>query len=259
MTTVVRILAPNPGPFTGPGTNTYVLVSADTCLIIDPGPVIDSHRQAISDAVSPLQSVGIVVTHAHPDHAPLANPLGAELGVPVYGYASGPEFEPDRLLRDHDIVPFGPSELRAIHTPGHSADHLCFVSGGLLFSGDHIMGGGTVVVEEMTSYMRSLRRLQSEDLSMIHPGHGEDSRMAGDMIASYIEHREMRERQVLDSVRRGIQTVSEIVELLYADVDPSLHGLAALSVLAHARKLAEEGFVVITEGAVPAETKLAPT
>lgn len=257
---VVRILAPNPGVFTGPGTNTYLLVSEDEGLIVDPGPVIQAHREAIEAELVDLQPRGVLVTHTHPDHAPLANPLGSGLGVPVYGYEAGSSFDPDRTLRDGERIPVGTEELKVLHTPGHSGDHLCFSVGEALFSGDHIMGGSTVVVEDMTSYLQSLDRLSQESLAVIYPGHGDEMADAQAVIRSYIEHRLTREQQVLTAVRSGASTVPAIVSQVYADIEESLHPLAAISVRAHLQKLASEGLVSLSaEGeALPLPTEEGP-
>jgi hydroxyacylglutathione hydrolase len=240
---VQRILAPNPGPFTGPGTNTYLIVSGHESLIIDPGPLDRSHHEAILSALAHLQPLGILVTHTHEDHAPLANPLGDDLDIPVYGYAPGPGFKPDLVLADEDRVGVGSEEVQAVHTPGHSYDHLCFLVGDSLFTGDHIMGGSSVVVEDMSAYLVSLRRLQTLRLGRLHPGHGLVMDDPAGMVATYIEHRLEREQQVLSAVKTGASTVMEIVQAVYTDVDPTLHPLAAMSVRAHLVKLVEDGVV----------------
>ena len=242
-TTVLRLLAPNPGVFTGPGTNTYVIVSEDECVVLDPGPVQDSHRAAIRDAVNELQPRAVIVTHTHSDHAPLANPLATEFGIRSYGYAAGPEFDPDRRLRDGDRLRFGRATLDVLYTPGHSSDHLCFRLGDALFTGDHIMGGSTVVVEDMTGYLRSLVRVEEVGAARLLPGHGHEIDNPAEVIAQYLEHRMARERQILAAVREGARTVGAVVASVYKEVDPRLHPAAAVSVLAHLRKLDAEGKV----------------
>jgi len=250
------LLAPNPGPFTGPGTNTYVLVSDRDALVIDPGPVDRSHREAIRGALEGLRPVAVLVTHTHEDHAPLANPLAADLGVPAVGFAAGPGFKPDRLVADDQRVGFGSEEVQAVHTPGHSPDHLCFRLRDSLFTGDHIMGGSSVVVEEMGPYLDSLRRLQAMRLERLYPGHGPPMDDPAGIVNGYIEHRLEREQQVLAAVRNGATTVTGIVQAVYADVDADLHPLAAMSVRAHLSKLRAEGHVSAGAGGVfrPGET-----
>ena len=153
---IERVLAPNPSLYTGPGTNTYLLSDATNVLILDPGPVIEEHAAAIIAAIGDRVPVGVVVTHTHPDHAPMANPLGLTLDVPVFGFATGPEFVPDVKVADGASIAFGREEIHAVHTPGHTADHLCFRLGETLFTGDHIMEGSTVIIEDATAYLDSL-------------------------------------------------------------------------------------------------------
>ncbi|HEX2367715.1 MAG TPA: MBL fold metallo-hydrolase [Acidimicrobiia bacterium] len=248
---VQRILAPNPSPYTGPGTNTWVMVDQDRCLIVDPGPVIASHRTAIHAAVEGLTPLGVLVTHTHPDHAPLANPLAAEFEVPAYGHAPGPEFSPDIRLADGDTIWLGSHAVTVLHTPGHAEDHLCFRWREVLFTGDHIMGGSTVMVEDMGAYLSSLRRLETMTFARLHPGHGDTIDDPAGTIRSYLAHRLEREREVLAAVDSGAATVGAVVEKVYSEVDPQLHPLAAFSVEAHLLKLAEEG--IVTLGATPAD------
>ncbi len=244
MTTQVRrVLAPNPGLFTGPGTNSYVVADGGEAVVIDPGPNIPEHVGAIELALAGLAPVAVLVTHTHPDHAPAANPLADRLGVPALGAAPGPEFAPDRRLADGDLVPFGAVAAEAIATPGHTDDHLCFRVGDVLFTGDHIMGGSTVVIEDLAAYLESLRRLLPLGLARLHPGHGPMIDDPAAEIEKYIAHRLDRERQVLAALGAGAGTVGEIVAAVYAEVDPALHPIAAHSVAAHLRKLAAEGTV----------------
>lgn len=246
---VRRILAPNPSMFTGPGTNTYLLEDGEEALILDPGPIEDSHRQSIVEASDNLTVRAVIVTHTHPDHAPLANPLARYFEAPAMGYAPGPQFQPDHRLAEGDVVKVGASRLEAIYTPGHSDDHLCFRSGEVLFTGDHIMGGSSVLITDAGPYLKSLSRLAQLKLSRMYPGHGEQIDRPGQVIAWYIAHRMEREREILAAVTSGCQTVGEIVEHVYEEVDPSLHALAAHSVAAHLKKLATESAVRFEGGA----------
>lgn len=238
---IERILAPNPGPFTGAGTNTWLLQSAGSAVVIDPGPIDHSHAAAIAARLEDLTPVAMIVTHTHEDHAPLANPLATELGIPAYGYAPGPAFDPDLRLDEGSTVEFGAARLDVLHTPGHSDDHLCFRSDRVLFTGDHILGGSSVMVERMGPYLRSLERLRPLDLDMLYPGHGEVMDDPGGVIDWYIAHRMQREGEIVDVIAAGAATVEEIVEVVYREVDSSLHPLAARSVRAHLDKLVEEG------------------
>ncbi len=245
---VERILAPNPGPFTGPGTNTYLLDVGGLVVVIDPGPVDASHRRAILEEVADRPVAAVVVTHTHPDHAPLANPLAAELSCPAYGYGPGPDFHPDVVLVDGAAIPLGDEELTAVHTPGHADDHVCLRLGGVLFTGDHIMGGSSVMVEDLGAYLQSLRRLQQMKLHRLYPGHGPEIDRPQEVISWYLAHRRQREEEVVAAIDAGARTLGEVVEVVYADVDRSLWPLAARSVRAHLRKLADEGRVVFGGG-----------
>lgn len=246
-TSVARLLAPNPGLFTGPGTNTYVVVSGDECVVIDPGPIHDAHRATIRDFIQGLQPRAVLVTHTHSDHAPLANPIAAEFGIPSYGYAAGPGFDPDRRLREGDRLIFGRAVLKVLYTPGHTDDHLCFQLDDTLFTGDHIMGGSTVVVDDMTSYLRSLHRVREARPARLLPGHGHEIADPGAVISRYVDHRIAREAQILESVRAGATTVGEVVESVYSELDARLHRAAAVSVVAHLKKLNHEGRLVFDQ------------
>lgn len=241
----ILVRAPNPGLFTGPGTNTWIVASAGSAVVIDPGPEIESHREATLAALVSFEPVAVLVTHHHPDHAPAANSLAAALEVPAIGPAPGPGFSPDRLVSDGDVVACGDLEVVAVATPGHTPDSTCYRVGEALFTGDHIMGGSTVIVEDMAEYLNSLRRLQGTAIRILYPGHGDPMPDAQGVIAGYLAHRLERERMILEAVRAGAGTLGTVVETVYRDVDPVLHSAAALSAGAHLRKLAAEGAVVI--------------
>jgi glyoxylase-like metal-dependent hydrolase (beta-lactamase superfamily II) len=246
---VERILAPNPSIYTGPGTNTYLIVDDGETLILDPGPVIAAHRDAILLAVADLRPVAVVATHTHPDHAPLANPLARTLDVPVYGHSPGPEFDPDVRLDDGDEVRFGDRAIVAVHTPGHTADHLCFRLGETLFTGDHIMQGSTVVMEDAAAYLDSLYKVRELAVTGIEPGHGEAIDDAGAVIDQYIEHRLARERQIVEAVRSGAATIDELVDAVYTGVPEILRPAAAHQLGVQLEKLVGEGEVEEREGA----------
>ena len=248
MTGVHRLLAPNPGPMTGPGTNTYLIASGRDCVVLDPGPPEGSHRRAIIAAIGDLRLRGVVVTHTHPDHAPLAGPLAAEFGVHTYGYGPGPGFSPSRRLRDGDRLRFGEAVLTAVHTPGHTGDHLCYRMGATVFTGDHIIGGSTVLVQDMGEYFRSLDRIRALRPGRLLPGHGSRMDNAAEVIAAYIAHRREREAQILRAVGDGARTVAGVVEAVYGEVDPRLRFAAAGSALAHLRHLAGQGRIALEYG-----------
>jgi glyoxylase-like metal-dependent hydrolase (beta-lactamase superfamily II) len=217
--------------------------------IVDPGPSIPQHLDAIRQLVEELEPVAVLVSHTHPDHAPSANQLAAELGVPAYGRSAGPGFKPDVEIADGDTVGVGAVEVRVVSTPGHSPDHVCFRVDDALFSGDHVIGGSTVVIEDLQEYLESLERLRGTGLSVIYPGHGDPIRDPDGVLDEYIEHRLQRQEQIVEALRRGAATVGDVVERVYESLDRALHFAAAQSVAAHLRKLVDDGAVLLPDGA----------
>lgn len=253
-----RVLARNPGPYTGPGTNTWVLDDGSgSVVVIDPGPVDSKHARSILDVVGERSVEAFLVTHTHIDHAPMANPLARDLSVPAVGHSPGPQFDPDVRLLDGAVFDVGALPLRVVHTPGHSRDHLCFRAGNVLFTGDHIMGGSSVMVEEMGPYLDSLRKLKGTGLQRLLPGHGEEMDDPEAVIDWYVAHRSQRHAQINQAIESGASTVEEIVEVVYSDVDVSLHALAAQSVRAHLVLLNEEGRIAL-EGDRPVAVPNSP-
>jgi glyoxylase-like metal-dependent hydrolase (beta-lactamase superfamily II) len=243
---IERILANNPGPFTGPGTNTWLLDDGNgSAVVIDPGPVDSGHESAIARLVSGRTVVGVLVTHTHEDHAPLANPLARNLGVASFGFGPGPGFEPDLTLADGSAVLVGNAEMTVVHTPGHADDHLCFRVENVLFTGDHIMGGSSVMVEAMGPYLESLKKLRSTGLERLLPGHGDEMDNPDAVIDWYLAHRLQRHEQIFQSIQGGSATAWEVVEDVYSDVDVSLYPLAARSVQAHLVLLVDEGRIAL--------------
>lgn len=237
-----RVLANNPGPFTGSGTNTWLLDDGSgAVVVIDPGPVDTRHVTSIMDTVGKRNVEAVLVTHTHSDHAPLANPLARDLGVPAVGHAPGTNFDPEIRLLDGAHFDVGTLDLIVVHTPGHADDHLCFRAGDVLFTGDHIMGGSSVMVEDMGSYLRSLEKLKGTGLERLYPGHGEEMDDPDTVIDWYLAHRMQRHEEIFGAIAKGAHSTSDIVDVVYADVDSSLHPLASRSVQAHLTLLIDQG------------------
>jgi glyoxylase-like metal-dependent hydrolase (beta-lactamase superfamily II) len=237
-----RVLANNPGPFTGPGTNTWILDDGEgVVVLIDPGPVDGKHVRAVLKEIGRRELAAVLVTHTHSDHAPLANPIARDVGVPAVGYAPGPQFEPDIRLLDGARFDVGTLGLQVIHTPGHSDDHLCFRAGNVVFTGDHIMGGSSVMVEDMGPYLASLEKLKGTGIERLYPGHGDEMDNPDEVIDWYIAHRLQRHEQIFQAIDNGADTIVGIVDVVYADVDSALHPLAARSVQAHLTLLSQQG------------------
>ncbi|HJR25893.1 MAG TPA: MBL fold metallo-hydrolase [Acidimicrobiales bacterium] len=246
---VRRIVAPNPGMMTGPGTNTY-LVGIDEIVVIDPGPDVAGHLDAVAGCGGD-RIRWIVCTHTHIDHSPGAAGLKERTGAEVLAYDARDDLAIDQALSDGDSIEATEFVLRAVHTPGHASNHLCFVleQERLVFSGDHIMEGSTVVISppdgDMAVYLESLERLKTlrPRLRTIAPGHGHLIDDPAGKVDEYVAHRLEREAQVLAALptgRTGV-TIEKIVQQLYADVREELHPVAARTVWAHLRKLADEG------------------
>jgi glyoxylase-like metal-dependent hydrolase (beta-lactamase superfamily II) len=253
---VERVLCPNPGPYTGPGTNTYVIADDGVALILDPGPIIDIHLDAIRHALGSDSPMAVAVTHTHPDHAPAANPLGDEFGVPVYGFAPGLAFEPTETIADGDVVTVGSADLKVLHTPGHTDDHICYLGDDVLFTGDHIISGSTVILEDATAYMQSLELVERVTPDLILPGHGDripDGRLA---VQAYIAHRRMREDQFVAAIADGAATVGDIVDAVYEGLASSLVPAAMHQVGVVLLKLAKDGRIAAWDGDVLAATRL---
>ena len=263
-----RVVANNPGPFTYLGTGTYIVGKGEVA-VIDPGPDLPEHLDAILAATAGEKITHILITHHHSDHSPLAQPLKAKTGAVIYGCAveipnaqdsviteAGADFgfSPDVSLCGGGQVLTGPGwTIEALATPGHTSNHICYAlkEENALFSGDHIMGWSTTVVSppdgDMTAYMNSLEVVKARGYDTLWPTHGPPVTKVEPFIDAYIAHRRAREAQVLKAVSEGHGRIKEMVPVLYADVDKRLHPAAARSVLGHMIDLTRRG-IVTTDG-----------
>lgn len=248
MTTVRRALAPNPGPFTGPGTNTWVVGDGAARVVIDPGPDLDEHRQTIQDRLHGVPVGAVFLTHGHTDHSEGAERFAREQQARLLRY---PE------LADGDQVHVGGLTLEAIFTPGHAPDHLAFwlPDDRVLFTGDLILGRGSSMVTypegDVAAYLRSLERVAALEPVMLFPGHWDPVRDAPGKIAEYRAHRQEREELVVAALAEGPGTPAELTQRVYrAELagNHSLAGAAEMTLRAHLRKLVDEGRVVVAEG-----------
>ena len=270
-----RIVADNPGPFTFKGTATFI-VGHGRVAVIDPGPDDERHLAALLHTLRGETVTHILVTHSHADHSPLAEKLKAATGAPTLSFgavardaASGPRldagidhgFAPDTLLADGDTVTGPGWSLAALHTPGHMSNHLCFALAEekALFAGDHVMAWATSVIAppdgHMGDYFASLRRLLDRQDDIYLPAHGPARRDPLPLVRGYLAHRRMREAAILAQIRQGARGIPAIVAAIYADLDPRLHGAAALSTKAHLDHLAEQGLVRAVDDGYEASEK----
>jgi glyoxylase-like metal-dependent hydrolase (beta-lactamase superfamily II) len=242
------VVAPNPGPFTLEGTNTWI-VGSDRTLVLDPGPPDPAHVEAVVRLAGQVEA--ILLTHHHPDHAPAASMLAERTGAPIRALepAAG-----ERRLWDGDAVVAGRTVLVAVRTPGHTADHTVFhhQASRSIFTGDAVLGRGTSVVNppegDLQAYLGSLRRMLDLRPATLYPGHGPEVRDGVRKLEEYLRHRQTRERQVLAGMSGGPRSAAELVPAIYGEYPPALHQAAARSVLAHLLKLEGEGRVVRIEG-----------
>jgi glyoxylase-like metal-dependent hydrolase (beta-lactamase superfamily II) len=281
-----RVLAPNPSPMTWRGTNTYIIgpePGAREVAVIDPGPAIEAHLDAILGALAQGERVSaILVTHSHLDHSPLARPLAEATGAPVL--AAGPSdwgrsatmqalaatgalgggegvdtaFAPDRRIADGETLTGGWGEIGVVATPGHMANHLSFAWRGALFSGDMVMGWSTSLVSppdgDMGAFMASLARLAAREDRVYYPGHGDPVTLPADRLQELADHRRQRERQIAEALgAAGPATAEGLAARIYSDLDAHLLPAAERNVLAHLVDMADRN-LVRPDGAIGADT-----
>jgi len=261
---VRRVLADNPSPFTYWGTQTYLVGDNDGVAVIDPGPDLEPHIDAVIEALGGVPAIALVCTHTHRDHSPATRALKQRTGAPIIGCAplalddSGPradaafdvDYVPDRLLGDGEAIGGKGWTLKAVATPGHTSNHLCFAlpEANALFTGDHVMGWSTTVVSppdgDMAAYMASLDLLMQRDDAIYYPAHGDPIEQPQRFVRGLAGHRKHREGQILRLLDEGERVIPNLVEKMYVGIDPKLHPAAGRSVLAHLIDLEARGMVV---------------
>ncbi len=276
---VCRVIANNPSKYTYLGTGTYIVGHGDVA-VIDPGPILDEHRDALIAALDGARVRAILVTHCHSDHSPLAAWLREETGAPTIAFGphasvetdphmdpevnaaiedgitleetTDTDFDPDVRVGDGEVAAMGVGwTMRAVHTPGHTSNHMCYAldEEHALFTGDHVMGWSTTVVSppdgDMRDYIDSLRKVMARDDVTLLPTHGAPVSSPQPFLQAFLEHRLQREAQVLAAVRSGVADIEAMVKSMYADVREELHRAAARSVLSHLMKLVDDGAITV--------------
>ncbi|MBT6273340.1 MAG: MBL fold metallo-hydrolase [Chromatiales bacterium] len=260
-----RVVARNPSAFTFKGTGTYIIGEGEVA-VVDPGPAIEAHVEAILNAIKGETVTHILVTHTHNDHSPACRMLQPEVNnAPTYGFGphgSGKaeqgvvveeggdmEFVPDVVVRDGDVVEGNGWSVDCVHTPGHTSNHICFGyrEEKALLTGDHVMGWSTSVISppdgDMSDYFASLDKLLTRDDSVYWPTHGPAIRDPKPFVRAFLEHRRARETQIAACLSDDITSIEAMVLRMYVDVSPKLYGAAARSVLAHLQHMVQDGRV----------------
>jgi glyoxylase-like metal-dependent hydrolase (beta-lactamase superfamily II) len=257
-----RVCAENPNAFTFKGTGTYI-VGRGNVAVIDPGPLIDAHVDALLAATKGEIVTHILITHTHNDHSPAAAPLKAATGAKTYGFGShgagkkhdgidveeggDMAFTPDVAIRDGDTIRGDGWTFDTLFTPGHTSNHICFAlrEEKALFSGDHVMGWSTTVIAppdgDMAQYFASLEKLTDRDDRLYYPTHGNPIPKPQAFVRALIEHRHARERQIEACLQRGLNKISDMVPVIYSEIDKKLHPAASMSVLAHLQHMVQTG------------------
>jgi glyoxylase-like metal-dependent hydrolase (beta-lactamase superfamily II) len=257
---IARVLAHNPSAFTYYGTQTYLAGTTEVA-VIDPGPDLPEHLDALEEAIGGRKVVAIMCTHTHRDHSPAAKPLAERVGAPIIGCAPlaletvGPradasfdgDYSPDRILEDGEALQIDGNNISAVATPGHTSNHLCYAYEGALFTGDHVMGWSTTVVVppdgDMAAYMQSLDKLRQRDDRVYFPAHGPAVENPKQYVRHLVGHRMQREKQILTLLSERARPIPDIVANAYPGLDPRLTAAAGGSVYAHLLDLERRGLV----------------
>ena len=264
-----RVTARNPSGFTFHGTGTYIIGHGDVA-VIDPGPLIEEHIEALKTALAGERVTHLLITHTHADHSPAAAPLKDAWGAKTYGF--GPHgagkaaegvtieaggdmtFVPDVTVKDGDRIEGNGWAFECVYTPGHTSNHMCYalVDEKALFTGDHVMGWSTSVIGppdgDMTAYMESLEKLLNRDDEVYWPTHGTCITDTKPFVRAFIEHRLDREHQILACIDQGVHHIPEMVEIMYTETDPRLFPAARQSVLSAMIRLVDQGIISSNEG-----------
>lgn len=255
-----RITAPNPAPYTFKGTGTYIIGHGHVA-IVDPGPNIEAHIDAILTTLKHEKITHILVTHNHKDHSPAARPLSKLCGAKIYAYdvmnqqytdvdaeeGIDKEFSPDVIIKDGDIIEGENWTIEAVHTPGHLSNHLCFsyLQEQALFTGDHIMGWSTTIISppdgNMQDYLDSLEKLMDRDEKIYYPTHGLPIENPKQFVRQLHGHRLRRDKEIIRALEQGATTIDKIVQIVYSNIDQKLHLAASRTIYAHLIRLVDIG------------------
>jgi glyoxylase-like metal-dependent hydrolase (beta-lactamase superfamily II) len=257
---VRRLVANNPGPFTGWGTNVY-FIGNDDLVVIDPGPDTDRHFEILCKAIGKSKLTAVFVTHHHMDHSPMAKRLAAHFGCKTYGFGAIPAnsesqnkleagddigFAPDVTMRDGQVLQANGWQITCVHTPGHTSNHFCYAvqpDNGLI-CGDHVLGWSTSVIippdGKMKDYLQSLTKVRDMDFAQLWPGHGAEIPHPEIFLDAYIEHRVARDQQIIEQLQLGQNNIKQIVPIIYRGLDKKLYPAASISVLSHLICLLEQ-------------------
>ena len=260
---VKRLLAPNPSPFTFYGTGTYIIGDEEVA-VIDPGPKIESHIKNLLKLISQASKVHLFITHTHADHSPASKIIKDNINCITYGYGPYPRknfntefeeghdltFKPDVTLKDGELIKGKNWSIRAIHTPGHTSNHMCYglEENSILFSGDHIMGWSTTVIippdGNMSSYIDSLKKVLDYDYKVVYPTHGGPIVKPKQFVRALIKHRLMRQKQITNELKKNKLSLKEMVCKFYKTTDKRLWPAAEKSILANLLSLKSKGIVI---------------